>query len=142
MALWWGEFPWGVPRPYAWPPVSTFLGTVDDPARVVDNTRFEWEQWVKQALSTLLARTAAPVTVTETADTAAASRPLSVFRSAPELVAEAMRKKWAHGIPPKGMGWKEADRILKPYGGVRSKATFYRARAVNLARLAARRSQG
>src|SRR6516164_9190699 len=42
------EFPWGIPRPYAWPQ-PTFLGAA------VDNTRVEWEQWVKQALSTLLA---------------------------------------------------------------------------------------
>jgi hypothetical protein len=76
-----------------------------------------------------------------TPDTAAASRSLSVFRSAPELVAEAMRKKWAHGIPPKGMGWKKADRVLEPYGGVRSRSTYYRARDINLALLPAGQSQ-
>jgi hypothetical protein len=103
----------------------------------------EWEQQVWQALSTLLARmdvSAGATAATETADTAAAS--LSVFQSVDKRVAEAMRKKWPHGIPPEGLGWKQADRILEPYGGVRSKPTYYRAIDINRALLAAGQSQG
>jgi hypothetical protein len=63
----------------------------------------------------------------------------SAFGPAAERVAEAMRRVFLHGVPPTGMGWKEADRALKAHGGVGSKATFYRARKINIA---ARQSQG
>jgi hypothetical protein len=94
-------------------------------------------RWAQQGLRQEPIKTSAPAT--ETADTVAAS--LSVFQSVDKRVAEAMRKKWPHGIPPKGMGWKEANRILEPYGGVRSKPTYYRAIDINRALLAARQSQ-
>jgi len=132
-------FPWGVPPPYAWPPQPTLLGG--------EPTRVEWEQWVKQALSTLLARvdvSAGAMVASETVDAAAANKPLPACRSDRELLAEKMRrvKEWPHGIPPEGMGWKIADRVLKPpHGGVvGSKSAFYRAIKINERHAGAARS--
>jgi len=131
-------FPWGVPPPYP-RPQPTLLGG--------EPTRVEWEQWVKQALSTLLARvdvSAGAMVASETVDAAAANKPLPACRSDRELLAEKMRrvKEWPHGIPPEGMGWKIADRVLKPpHGGVvGSKSAFYRAIKINERHAGAARS--
>jgi hypothetical protein len=120
------EFPWGIPRPYAWPQ-PTFLGAA------VDNTRFEWEQWVKQALSTLLARSAVATAVTETTDTAAANRSFAVIQSKRERIAAVLREEYPpHGTPRRGQGWdKEAKETLKARGIDTPRAEYSRAVAIN-----------
>jgi hypothetical protein len=139
------------------PPNSMFPGGIEyvvghtDSAAIrsarLHRERVEQElKAIRQALAETHVRSETMIdTVIETADTAVANKPLSAFRSNRELLAEAMQKvkEWPHGIPPKGMGWKKADRVLKPpHGGViGSKSAFYRARNINV-RLAARQSQG
>jgi len=120
------EFPWGIPRPYAWPQ-PTFLGAA------VDNTRFEWEQWVKQALSTLLVRTDVSAVATAAADTAAARGAFVVILSGCERAAAVLREEYRpHGVPPRGKGWgKEADKKLKARGVDIKRATYSRAVALN-----------
>jgi hypothetical protein len=122
------EFPWGVPRPYAWQP--TFLGAVDEV------TRFKWEQRIEQGLNTILARMEASVgtgamAATKTTDTAAASRSFAGTPSTAKGIAKVLRAMF----PPSGVpdvGWKEVDRKLRASGVYTKRPTFYRARKINV----------
>jgi hypothetical protein len=127
MALWWGEFPWGVPRPYARQP-RTFLAACVDEAR--EQREDPWDparlhrEWVEQKLNA----------IQELVEARARSEgSFVVIQSKREHIAAVLREEHPpHGIPRRGKGWdKGAKETLKARGIDTSRAEYSRAVALN-----------